>query len=164
MEKQQLKKKQSPVSSNGMVKWYIILNFLIGFVIGALGIIYGSFFLQTKYSLFVLGTVSSKPSQTPQCVQNVNSLYDCNLYVDYQVDGKPYIVNIPHFYSYNEIMAGQEINLFVDPQNPQDVTLSRVSSWIGIVLIVFGIIFVLYSIIPLIWMYTTPSEKWQQIL
>jgi len=162
MEKLQQSKKKQSSSSNGMVKWYIILNFLIAFVIGALGIIYGSFFLQTQYSLFVLGTVSSiKP---PQCVQNVNSLYDCDLYVNYQVDDKTYTVHIPHFYSFYEITSGQEINLFVNPQNAQDVTLSRVSPWIGIVLIIFGSIFVIYSLIPIIWMYSTPSDKWQQIM
>lgn len=159
MEKQQLKSKSQKKSSySNLTKTYIIINFLIAFCIGALGIIYGSFFLQTKYTLFVIGTVDS----TQNCVQNVNSLYDCNFIVNYTVNGNAYQVKVKDFYSYNDISQGQEINLFVDPKNPQDVTLSRLPSWIGILLIIFGCIFVLYSIVPLVWLFSTPSDNWDQ--
>jgi len=122
---------------------YSFINFLIGFLFGLLSLTYGIMYLSDPHTQMVTGVITN----ISNCSFNVSSqLYECDFTVEYGDDKKT--TNITNFKSFSNIEVNQEITLYVNPKNNDDVELYKVPSWLSIFLIVFGSILLLYSILP----------------
>jgi len=167
------KAKQSSSSSSSSsksslhpkIQIFAIFNFIILFGIGLAAIVFGSLFLHDVHTLVETGTVVGGPplkregegKGIPRCQYDSN-YYRCDFSIKYDgehttdEDGNTHVTteekDVTDFISTIPIKLGDEITVYVNPNDYEDIAFYRMPRWIGIFLIIFGIIFVLYSSIP----------------
>jgi hypothetical protein len=93
---------------------------------------------KTKLTSNILGNVSI--SQCTSRVENNNIVYDCNITVDYKVEGKNYSLTATTSDS-SEYKKGDSITVYYNPSNPSNAAIYSDNTHIaGIIILVIGII------------------------
>ena len=115
------------------------VGMIICCIFGGLLIILGIFFcfLKNSRSGKVIGTVQSSSCTTSTAQPSTTT---CSINIQYIVGGKTLTTTQTTVKTYNK---GDQISLGYNPNNPSDVVIGNLSSWIlGLIFIVFGLIII----------------------
>lgn len=126
-----------------MGKIYAIIGSLIGITVGLILIIYGSFMIQDQHTLEIKGHVIEA-----ECQQDVTfQRYICNIAIEYEISNKKYLKYISNYISGSQIHKRDIIILFVKPDDPNDVIYFKSPIWWPIVMVCFGSLVILFSLL-----------------
>jgi hypothetical protein len=135
--------KQGIQGATVMGKTYAIIGSVIGIIIGLILIIFGSIFQSDPHTTLVKGRILYA-----DCVQNANNnFFTCNITFEYSMNNSIYVEVVQNFNSSRQISRNDSINVYVNPNNPTDISFYRSPTWLNVILLVIGILFVLFSLL-----------------
>lgn len=127
-----------------MGRTYTIIGSIIMTTISVFIIIGGIMILRSPYKKFVEAKVTAS-----QCdYVGSSDSYKCNLTFKYAVDGKEYTKTVSYD-SYYEIQVDDIIDIYVNPDSPEDYQFYKLPDWIGTTLIVIGSLMIFFSLLYL---------------
>lgn len=118
-----------------------IISILIGMVILTGGILYAKYFYDFKQNAEEITAEITRIEED----RNVNGDLEYRAYVSYTYDGTDYEDIYLDFFS-NSMREGDEITLFCDPEEPEEVMGKSWGSFVSLILIGLGAVFVLVGL------------------
>jgi hypothetical protein len=140
-----MKQQQRKILNSGlqgaavMGKTYTLIGTIISVIIGILLILWING--KRKYSKLVEGKI-----EKVSC-SKVADYFECKVELMYNYSNKSYPKSINNYISSKELIIGDTISLYINPQKPKVAKLQKTPCWFSILVFIIGILMIFFSIL-----------------